>query len=358
MNEQKMQKEKTIVADDMLLTTDMPTTAGSKMLVGYKSLITAEAITRAQMAGYTLVGKADVGEFAIDLVGETSANGALVCKSIFKNAAAEMRAAAQTGLVCLKPTYDAISRYGVVSVAPSSEAVSILAKNVEDCRALFTAVADKKEEPSSICRIAVLTSLNDGIAEDVKQVVENAVTALQTSKIAVTYIKNDLISLAKAAWNIILSAELCKSTARYDGIRYGHRAKSFSSLDELYTNSRTEGFGEQVSAAILWGSETLSTQNYQKVYDKALRVRRVIAEEFAKLFESFDAILLPVCSKMEYTEQIMADKYIAFEENRFTAPASLVGLPVVVGGGVQLIGKAFSEYALLDVAKLIAGEGR
>jgi aspartyl-tRNA(Asn)/glutamyl-tRNA(Gln) amidotransferase subunit A len=114
-----------------------------------------------------------------------------------------------------------------------------------------------------------------------------------------------------------------------------------------------------VKAAILYGSETLSAQNYQTVYEKALRVRRVIADEFAKLFENFDAVLLPACSQMVYTkEQVDADKYIAFEENRYTAPATLAGLPAVVSGGVQLIGKANAEHALLDVANILTGEGR
>ena len=151
--------------------------------------------------------------------------------------------------------------------------------------------------------------------------------------------------------------ELCKSTARYDGIRYGYRTNDFATLDELYTNSRTEGFGILTKAAILYGSEVLSPENYQTVYQKALRVRRVIAEEFTKLFQNFDAILLPACSQMVYTEeQIKADRYLAFEENRYTAPATLAGLPAVVAGGAQLIGKANCEHALLDVAKILVGE--
>ena len=90
-----------------------------------------------------------------------------------------------------------------------------------------------------------------------------------------------------------------------------------------------------------------------------MRVRRVIANEFAKIFEDFDAVLLPACSSMTYTaEQVETDKYIAFEENRYTAPATLAGLPAVVAGGVQLIGRANAEHALLDVARILAGEER
>ena len=101
------------------------------------------------------------------------------------------------------------------------------------------------------------------------------------------------------------------------------------------------------------------SQNYQKIYEKSLRVRRVIADEFAKIFEDFDAVLLPACSQMFYAEeQVRKEKYIAFEENRYTALATLAGLPAVVAGGVQLIGKPNAEDALLDVAKIMTGEGK
>ena len=373
------EKKKRIVVDAMFLTTECITNAGSKMLNGYQSLIDAEVLSRAKAAGYVLYGKAPVGEFAIDLLGETSVSGAHIQYGTLKNLSAQMllwgdamgalcldvngyprRAAAQTGLICLKPTYGKVLRQGVVSVAPSSETVNVLARDVENCRELFNAIAEERRiEDTSIRRIAVLTSLDDGINDEVKRNINIAISNLEKSGISITYIENDVISASKAAWNIILCAELCKNTARYDGIRYGHRTENFSTLDEIYTNSRTEGFGDLVKAAILYGSKVLSAENYQKVYEKALRVRRVIVEEFAKLFEQFDAVLLPACSQMVYTEErVSREKYIAFEENRFTAPATLAGLPAVVSGHVQLIGRPNAEHALLDIAEILAGEGR
>ena len=373
------EKMKKIIVDDMFLTTDAPSSAGSKMLAGYQSLIDAKALLRAKAAGYGVLGKTSVGEFAIDLLGETAASGAWTHDGILKNATAEMlcwenakgalcldvngyprRAAAQMGLVCLKPTYGAISRQGVVSVAPSGETVDILARNVADCRELFSAIAEKNDgNKTSVHRVAVLSSLDRDMNPEIKQRISAAISNLEKSGICTTYIENSEFCAAKAAWNIILCAELCKNTARFDGIRYGHRTKNFSTLDELYTNSRTEGFGELVKAAILYGSDVLSSQNYENVYLKALCVRRVIAEEFAKVFEAFDAILLPACSQMFYTEeQVSKEKYIAFEENRYTAPATLAGLPAVVAGGVQLIGRANAEHALLDVANILVEEGK
>lgn len=380
--------EKRIVADGMMLTKNLPTEAGSRMLAGYQSLLDAEALTRLYGAGYTLVGKADVGEFAIDLLGESSYNGApvrngqIVCAAaqIVANGDAEAalmldvngsvrRAAAQSGLVSLKPTYGTVSRYGTVPVACSGECVSVMAKNADECREVFGVMAghdDKdgtslpEEEikrallPLAVRRVAVIKEFTDGIDADSKSKLDGATKALKAAGTEVVEVSAPVIAKARAAWNILMCAELCNNVSRYDGVKYGYRAESFSGIDELYTNSRTEAFGKLLKSAILFGSDTLSTENYMKVYDKALRMRRVIVEEFAKLFSEFDAVLMPASSKMAYTEEDVAkDEYIAFKENLYTAPASITGLPAVVSGGVQLVGKAFSDATLLSLAKLL-----
>jgi aspartyl-tRNA(Asn)/glutamyl-tRNA(Gln) amidotransferase subunit A len=151
-----------------------------------------------------------------------------------------------------------------------------------------------------------------------------------------------------------MSAELCNNVSRYDGVKYGYRTQNYTGIDELYTNSRTEAFGDFLKAAILFGSETLSTENYQKVYDKALRVRRVISEAMNALLADCDALLMPAVSTLAYDKAMVEnDKYLPYKENFYTAPASITGLPVVVAGGVQLVGAAFSEDVLLDLAELV-----
>ncbi len=380
---------KRIIVDDMLLTTDTPTAAGSKMLDGYMSLLEAEALTRAKAAGYAFGGKADVGEFAIDLIGETSYRGATVVDGVLRNAAAQIvasgdalaalcldvngsprRAAAQTGLVSVKPTYGRVSRYGTVPVACSGETVSVLAKTAANCRDLLDAIAghDDKDgtslsdeacakvgEAAPVRRIALLKNFKAHEAVSAK--IGEAVDTFKANNIEVVEIDNEIIVAARPAWNVLMSAELCNNVSRYDGVKYGYRAENFSGIDELYTNSRTEAFGELLKTAILFGSETLSTENYMKVYDKCLRTRRVICEEFTKLFGEVDAILLPASSTLSYTEAtVVENKHVAFEENLYTAPASITGLPAVVTGGVQLIGRSFSENALLDVAKILTKE--
>lgn len=398
MNAYKVKKDITsdraVVADDMILTTDMPTSAGSKMLEGYMSLIRSEALARLEKAGYPVFGKASVGEFAIDLLGESASDGALVKDGKIKNAAAEIvlanealaalcldvngyvrRASAQSGLVSIKPTYGTVSRYGTVPVACSGETVSLMARDSDICAALLAEIVGHDDKDgtslsSEEClstlasreaprRVALVSSMCKDIDENVKAKLDRAVDTLKEQGIEVCVIDSEIIASSRPAWNVLMSAELCNNVSRYDGVKYGYRAKSFSNIDELYTNSRTEAFGELLKTAIIFGSETLSTENYMKVYDKCLRVRRVICEEFARIFGEFDAVIMPACSKLDYSEEeVKANRFVAFEENFYTAPASITGLPAVVSGSVQLVGKAFSEGMLLSVAKMLEKEDR
>ena len=377
------------VIDDMFLTVGTPTTAGSKMLEGYNSLFEAEVLTRLKAAGFEMAGKVNVGEFGVDLLGETCYFGASYENDILQYAAAAAvksgeanaavvfdvngaprRGAAQNGMVSLKPTYGMVSRYGTIPVACSGETVSVLAANAADCRAVFTAMAghdhkDGTSLPASMVdagkaavtkknKVAVLSSMLKGVNEDVQAKVNAAADALAAKGIEVITIDADTVAYAGAAWNILMSAELCNNVSRYDGVKYGYRTQNYTGIDELYTNSRTEAFGDFLKAAILFGSETLSTENYQKVYDKALRVRRVISEAMNALLADCDALLMPAVSTFAYDKAMVEnDKYLPYKENFYTAPASITGLPVVVAGGVQLVGAAFSEDVLLDLAELV-----
>ncbi len=379
---------KKFIVDDMLLTVGTPTTAGSKMLAEYNSLFEAEAISRALAAGYELAGKARVGEFGIDILGETCCFGAEyegdvlvypVAKAIKSGEAdgaivmdingAPRRGAAISGLVSLKPTYGTVSRFGTIPVACSGETVSVVATDAKACGELWTAIAgydakDGTSLPESTVaegraqtvrknKVAVPSAMLKGADEDVRAAVEAYAEKLTRNGIEVAYIDGDTLTYASAAWNILMSAELCNNVSRYDGVKYGYRSENYTNIDELYTNSRTEAFGELLKAAILFGSETLSTENYKKVYDKALRVRRVISEELAALFAEYDALILPAASALSYTRAtVEGDKYMSYKENFYTAPASVSGLPVVAQQGVQLMGKAFSEELLLAMAEL------
>ena len=379
---------KKVVLDDMLLTKDMPTAAGSKMLKGYMSLLDAEVISRMENAGYGIAGKTDVGEFAIDLLGETSANGAITVDGKIQNASSlalengdvdaavcldvngsVRRAAAQSGLVSIKPTYGTVSRYGLVPVACSGETVSVMAKTAKECADLLfaisghdakdgTSLSDEKCESAKQINPIKKVAIIENLTPDGCKAMENAKAAFEAQGIEVTKISSDVLFAARAAWNILMSAELCNNVSRYDGVKYGYRTPNYKNIDELYTNSRTEAFGELLKTAILFGSDTLSTDNYMKVYDKALRIRRVVCEEFDKLFNEYDAVLMGVCSTLAYTEADLSDKYKVYKENVYTAPASISGLPAVVAGKVQLIGRSFSDASLLETAKILTKEGK
>ena len=381
-----------VILDDMILTKDMPTTAGSRMLDSYMSLFDAEAVSKLRAAGYAIAGKAAVGEFAFDLIGESAYGGALVRDGKLVSAACEIllsgeadaavtldvngsvrRASAQSGLVSLKPTYGTVSRFGTVPVACSGECVSVVAETADKCAEIFSVIIghDAKDGTSlsaSQCqaalarasapkKVCVIEDFLQEVDADVKDKIDAACAAFEKAGATVEKISVPTLLAARAAWNILFSAELCNNVSRYDGVKYGYRAESFSGIDELYTNSRTEAFGKLLKTAIIYGSETLSTENYMKVYDKALRTRRVIAEKFAELFAEYDAVLLPAVSKMAYTEEMVAEKHdLCYVENLYTAPASVTGLPSVVCGGVALIGPALSDGKLLSYAKIVMGE--
>lgn len=387
---------KKIVLDDMILTKSMPTTAGSKMLEGYMSLFDASVISKLEECGYSVAGKANVGEMAIDLLGETSYFGACTdSEGNLSSAAAEIikageaeaaicmdvngyprRSAAVSGLMFLKPTYGTVSRFGTIPGACSGEAVGAMAKTADECRKVICAISghDDKDgtslpeaecallkcsaERDSIKKIAIVKDLCDKADDKVKALIADAKAKAEKAGIEVVEIEAGELLAAKTAWNILMSAEVCNNVSKYDGVKYGYRTPNYTNIDELYTNSRTESFGYLLKSTVLFGSETLSEDNYMKVYDKALRIRRVIVEAFGKIFENADAVLIPACSKTAYSPaDADSNTYIAHEESLFTAPALITGLPALVSGGVQFVGKAFGENSLLDMAALLEKEG-
>ncbi len=386
-----------VVLDDLFLTKDMPTTGGSKMLEGYMSLFDAEVISKLSAAGYDIAGKANIGEFSVDLLGETSNFGACVKEDgTLTNACAEWlnvgeakaalcfdvngtprRAAALCDKVFVKPTYGTVSRYGTIAVACSGETVGVMANDTASAQQVLSAIAghDDKDGTSlseaecarvkagaefkKVKKVAVAAKITAAADDETRAKISRFCDVMADQGVEFVEVDDTVLTLAKTAWNVCMSAELCNNVSRFDGVKYGYRTKNYKTIEELYTNSRTEAFGELLKTTILFGSDSLSTENYMKVYDKSLRIRRVVAEAFAELFKEYDAVLLPACSKSSYTmDDVKANKYLAFDEALYTAPASITGLPAVVVGGVQLVGAAFSENALFDIAAAFEKEGK
>lgn len=380
-----------IAVDDTILVRNVESTAGSHILEGFKSLFSAEAVTRLEDKGYTVSGKANVGEFGLDLVGEFSyyapmegkllgASAELVAQGEVKAAlgvdmnGATRRAAALSNVDFLKPTYGTVSRYGVVSCAASGEQIGVYAQNAEDVKEIMSVIGghDDKDGTSlpaeaydystdkeiSGKKVCIVKELFDKVDDETKAKVNAFADALRTNGVIVEEISCDLFEIANTAWQILMSAETCNNVSRYDGVKYGHRSAEYRNIDELYVNTRTEGFNFLTKAVILYGSDVLSKNRYKDCYDKSLRVRRVVAEGIEKLMLNYDAILTPVCSKTEYESYDIHEAFgKVFEESVYTSVANLIGIPALVSGGVQLMGKHFDESTLLSLAHSVERKG-
>ena len=380
-----------IAVDDTILVKDTNATAGSHILEGFKSLFSAEAVTRLEDKGYKVAGKTHVGEFGLDLVGEFSyydtqenelagAAATLVAKDEVKAAlgvdmnGATRRSAALAGVTFLKPTYGTVSRYGVISCAASGEQVGVYAKNAEGAKEIMDVIAghDSKDgtslpnasydytmdaNVSGKC-VCVVKELLDKADDETKAKMQTFMDGLRANGVTVEEVSMDLFELANTAWQILMCAETCNNVSRYDGVKFGHRSAEYKNIDELYVKTRTEGFNFLTKAVILYGSDVLSKNRYKECYDKSLRVRRVVADEMKKVFEKYDAVLTPVCSKTAYKAYDIHEAFgKVFEESVFTAMANLIGIPALVSGGVQLLSKHFDESTLLSLAHSVERKG-
>ena len=387
----KVSPKGNIAVDDTILVKDVVTTAGSKILDGFKPLFSAEAVTRLEAKGYEVAGKTNVGEFGLDLVGEFSyyapqesklegsaatlvANGDVEAALGVDMNGATRRAAALAGVDFLKPTYGTVSRYGVISCAASGEQVGVYAKDAQKVAEIMGVIAGHDDKDGTSLKdvtydygitdvkgkkVAINKYLLNKADDATKAKVMAFADALKANGVEITEVECDMPEIANTAWQILMCAETCNNVSRYDGVKFGHRAKQYKNIDELYVNSRTEGFNFLTKAVILYGSDVLSKTRYKDCFDKSLRVRRVVAEGVAKAFGEFDAILTPACSSAEYEAYDIKDAFgKVFAESVFTAVPNLVGIPALVTNGVQLMGNHFSESTLLSLADSVEKEGK
>lgn len=378
-----------IAVDDTILVKDVQAAAGSYMLEGFKPLFSAEAVCRLEEKGYSISGKTHVGEFGLDLMGEfshyakadgriTGAAATLVAEGSVKAAlgvdvnGAPRRAAALAGVDFLKPTYGTVSRYGIISTAASGEQLGVYAADAESISEIMSVIAgnDSKDGTSlpeksydysvssvSGKKVCIVKELLAQADDAVKAEIADYAKKLEKLGVTVEDISFDVFGMANTAWQIIMSAETCNNVSRYDGVKFGHRSETYRNIDELYVNSRTEGFNFLTKAVILYGSDVLSKNRYTDCFDKSLRVRRIVADKFKELMENYDAVLAPVCGKTEYTSYDIHSAFgEVFKESLFTAAANLIGIPALVSGGVQLMGSHFSDGLLLSLASGVEKE--
>lgn len=388
---QTINEKGNIAVDDTILVKDVVCTAGSHILEGFKPLFSAEAVTRLEDNGYVISGKTHVGEFGLDLCGEFSYYSEK--QSPLKGAAAELikngdvkavlgvdmngatrRAAALSDVCFLKPTYGTVSRYGVISCASSGEQLGVYAKNTDTVKEIMDVISGydtkdgtslKDKEVSYNCdndvkgkKVCIVKELLEKADDNTKAKVLAFAETLKANGVLVEEISLDFFNIANTAWQILYTAETCNNVSRYDGVKYGLRAKEYRNIDELYVNSRTEGFNFLTKAVILYGSDVLSKNRYDDCYGKALKVRRIVAEKYAELIKNYAAVITPAVSKTEYETYDIKDAFVkVFDESVFTSVANLIGIPALVSGGVQLMGNHFDESTLLSLAKVAERKG-
>jgi aspartyl-tRNA(Asn)/glutamyl-tRNA(Gln) amidotransferase subunit A len=391
---------------DIFVARDWLTTCGSKILSNFVSPYDAHLIERFNEAGAVLLGKTNMDEFAMGSSSESSFYGPVrnpwnpdcVPGGSSGGSAAAIAArmapaatgtdtggsirqpAALSGVCGLKPTYGLVSRYGMIAFASSLDQAGPFAKSAEDLALLLNVIADFDERDSTSIRrdaedytrdlakpLAGLRvgvpkeHFGEGLSADVGKAVEEALA--QMGKLGAKRVDIELpnSSLSVPAYYVIAPAEASSNLSRFDGARYGYRAKDYRDLADMYRKTRAEGFGPEVRRRILIGTYVLSHGYYDAYYLKAQKIRRLIANDFTDAFKRCDVVVGPTSPTVAFKLGAKtADPVQMYLNDIYTIPANLAGLPAAsipcgfgAGGlpvGLHLVGDYFSEAKLLNVA--------
>ena len=392
---------------DVFVTRDFATTAGSKILSGYRSPFDATVVQRLRAAGMVSLGKLNCDEFAMGSSNENSAYGAVtnpwdttrVPGGSSGGSAAAVAAgltpaatgtdtggsirqpAAFCGITGIKPTYGRASRYGMIAYASSLDQAGPMARSAEDCALLLSAMCgpDLDRDSTSLdvpaenfsaklgnslagVRVGIPKEFfGDGLAKDVRSAIDTALSQLQDLGAKLVPISLPRTELSIPVYYIIAPAEASSNLSRFDGVKFGHRTQDYTDLGDMYKKTRAEGFGEEVKRRIMTGAYVLSHGYYDAYYLQAQKIRRMIADDFQRAFAECDVIAGPVAPTVAWTLGNNANDPLAdYLADIFTLPASLAGLPgmsLPVGFGqagmpvgMQLIGNYLQEAQLLNVA--------
>ena len=395
-----------IAHKDIFCTTGLRTTCGSRMLAEFDSPYDAHVIERFASAGAVMLGKTNMDEFAMGSSNETSwfgpvrnpwdtgrvpggssggsaaaVAGRLAPAATGTDTGGSIRQpAALTGTCGLKPTYGVVSRYGMVAFASSLDQGGPLAKSAADLALLMNAMAGfDARDSTSLDRPAedygreldlALKGLRiglpkeyfgEGLESGVRARVEEAVRWFQSQGAKVVEIALPNTGLAVPVYYVIAPAEASSNLSRFDGVRYGHRAKEYADLADMYRRTRAEGFGAEVKRRILIGTYVLSHGYYDAYYLQAQKVRRLIARDFAEAFRQCDLVMGPTSPTTAFALGAKVDDPVQMYLNDiFTIPAPLAGLPGLsipcgfdaagLPVGLQIMGNYFSEARMLGAA--------
>ena len=392
-----------IAHKDIFCIKDKKTTCGSKMLSNFISPYSSEVFSKLDTAGAITLGKTNMDEFAMGSSNETSFYGNVLNPINEKlspggssgGSAAAVRAnlcsfatatdtggsirqpASFCGVTGIKPTYGRVSRWGMIAFASSLDQAGIIAKNAKDAAialkymsgfdqkdstSLNEEVKDLQKEVDTDQEhiIGIPKELIENIKNDqVRDSFKNAISILEKDGVKIEEINLPHIEYSLPAYYVIAPAECSANLARYDGIRFGHRSESVSSLEDLYVNSRTEGFGREVKNRIFIGTFCLSAGYYDAFYNKALKIRNLIKSDFDEAFKKVSSIAMPTCSNSSFELGSINDPVEMYEQDIYTIPANLAGLPAlsIPSGtadempiGLQLIGNYLEEGRILNLA--------
>ncbi len=395
-----------VAVKDNMCTRGLLTTCASKILYNYKPTYTAQAVEQLTQAGAIVIGKTNMDEFAMGSTTETSAYGetknpwnlshvpggssggscaavaAEECSfALGSDTGGSIRQpSAFCGVTGLKPTYGTVSRYGLVAYGSSLDQIGPVAKDVTDCALILEAIAayDTKDSTSvkreaydftaaladdvSGMRIGIPRDyLGDGLDREVKEAVLAAAETLAGKGAVVEEFDLSLTEYAIPAYYIIACAEASSNLARFDGVKYGYRAKEYEGLHNMYKKSRSEGFGPEVKRRIMLGSFVLSSGYYDAYYLKALRAKALIKQAFDRAFAKYDVILGPTApTTAPKLGASLCDPIKMYLGDIYTVSVNLAGLPAVTlpcgrddAGlpiGLQLIGDCFAEKKIIRAA--------
>ena len=407
-----------IAHKDIFVTLDQPTTAASKMLEGYQSPFDATVVAKLKAAGVVSVGKLNCDEFAMGGANENSAYGVarnpwdtsripggssgasaaavaarLVAGATGSDTGGSIRQpAALTGITGIKPTYGRCSRFGMIAFASSLDQAGPMARTAEDCALLLQAMSGFDERDATSAQQPVpdfvaeltkpragatadkpLTGLRVGVPQEffgngvsAGVLAANRAALSQLERLGATLVDISLprTELSIPVYYIIAPAEASSNLSRFDGVKFGHRAKKYSDLNDMYRKTRAEGFGAEVKRRIMIGTYVLSHGYYDAYYLQAQKLRRMIADDFQDAFKVCDVIAGPVSPSVARpiatTPGASADPVQEYLADIFTLPASLAGLPGMsvpcgfgehdLPVGLQLIGNYWQEAQLLHTA--------
>ncbi len=384
------------------------TTAGSKILENFKPPFDATVIAKLKDAGVVIIGKTNMDEFAMGSSTESSAFGptknpwdtervpggssggsaAAVASdecvaALGSDTGGSIRQPASLcGVVGFKPTYGAVSRYGLFAMASSLDQIGPITKSVEDAEILFNIIADhdKKDSTSNPKSKAQMSNqaqnskfkigipkeyFIEGLDIDVKKVIESAIEKIKADGHEIIEISLPHSEYALATYYIIMPVEVSSNLARYDGIKYGHSAKDIRNLLETYVKSRTEGFGTEAKRRIMLGSYTSSAGYVDQYYNKAQKVRALIKKDFDEAFKKIDLIIGPVSPTTAFKiGEKTTDPLQMYLSDIYTIAVNLAGLPAIsipaglsnkLPVGLHIIGPQMTDHRILEFGKSYEG---